>query len=189
MRGALALAWALACAAAAALLLGAPAIAQLLFGWGRMQPQALARVAQWGAIGAWGLLPQALIAVALTILAARGRMKAAVFAYAAGLAALLGGAALGLHDGALLMIGLNALLCAVAAVVVAALGREALGWLPWRSMAISLVGLLAVAGVASSIAAAPASVWAGLAAAALAGLAVMAATWWGSGDLRAALAR
>ena len=35
-----------------ALLVGAPAVAQLLFGWGRMEPEALARVAQWGAIGA-----------------------------------------------------------------------------------------------------------------------------------------
>jgi peptidoglycan biosynthesis protein MviN/MurJ (putative lipid II flippase) len=44
IRHAFALAWTLACAAAAALLLAAPAIAQLLFGWGRMDAAALDRV-------------------------------------------------------------------------------------------------------------------------------------------------
>jgi len=190
VRGAIALAWALACAAAATLLVGAPAIAQLLFGWGRMGPHALARVAQWGALGAWGLLPQALIAVALTVLAARRRMKAAVAAYALALALLLALAAAGLSDGAALMIVLNLLLATVALAVVAALGSQAFAWLPWRSMAISLGGLLVVAGLMSQPWSAPASgLWAGLALAALAGLGVMALTWWASSDLRAALAR
>ena len=107
MRGAFALAWALACAAAAALLVGAPAIARLLFGWGRMEPEALARVAQWGAIGAWGLLPQAVIAVSLAALAARGGMKPAVLAYGLALALLLSYAAWGGSDGARLMVLLN----------------------------------------------------------------------------------
>jgi peptidoglycan biosynthesis protein MviN/MurJ (putative lipid II flippase) len=190
VRGAIALAWALACAAAATLLVGAPAIAQLLFGWGRMQPQALARVAHWGALGAWGLLPQALIAVALTVLAARGRMKIAVLAYGLALSLLLGYAAWGVSDGAALMVLLNVLLGCVAAVVVIALGQHARAWLPWRSMAISLACLLALAGVATQ-AWLPSSpgLWLGLALAGLAGLAVMGATWWGSSDLRAALAR
>src|SRR6185369_13285582 len=61
IRTAFALAWTLACAAAAALWIGSPAIAQLLFGWGRMDPESLSRVARWGAVGAWSLLPQALI--------------------------------------------------------------------------------------------------------------------------------
>ncbi|MEO8654742.1 MAG: lipid II flippase MurJ, partial [Ramlibacter sp.] len=74
-RGAFALAWALACAAAAALLVGAPAVAQLLFGWGRMDATALARIAQWGSAAAWGLLPQALIAVAMAVLASQRRLK------------------------------------------------------------------------------------------------------------------
>jgi peptidoglycan biosynthesis protein MviN/MurJ (putative lipid II flippase) len=187
VRTAVALAWALACAAAAALLVGAPAIAQLLFGWGRMEPQALARVAHWGAAGAWGLLPQALIAVALTVLAARGRMKAAVVAYGIALALLLLYAARGGADGATLMIVLNLLLAAVAVAMVAALGPQARGWLPWRSMAISLLCLLGVAVLAW--AGAPAGLALGLVAAAVAGLAVMGATWWGSADLRAALAR
>jgi peptidoglycan biosynthesis protein MviN/MurJ (putative lipid II flippase) len=190
VRGAIALAWALACAAAATLLVGAPAIAQLLFGWGRMEPQALARIAQWGTLGAWGLLPQALITVALTILAARGRMKIAVMAYGVALALLLGYASLGASDGASLMLLLNVLLGGVAVVVVLALGAQARAWLPWRSMAISLLCLLALAGLAAQ-AWLPMSpgLWLGLVAAGLAGLFVMGATWWGSPDLRAALAR
>lgn len=190
IRAAFALAWALACAAAAGLLVGAPAIAHLLFGWGRMPPQALARVAQWGATGAWGLLPQAVIAVALTVLAARGRMKIAVIAYGAALVLLLGFALRGVADGATLMVLINALLTGVAIAVVAALGAEAPGWLPWRSMAVSLVGLLVVAAVVGiwPLSASIAAV-AGVAAALVAALAVVAVTWWTSADLRHALAR
>ena len=57
-----------------------------------MGPDALARVAAWGAAGAWGLLPQALIAVALTVLATQGRMRWAAGAYALALGALLAAA-------------------------------------------------------------------------------------------------
>ncbi len=189
VRGAFALAWALACAAAAALLLGAPAIAEVLFGWGRMEPQALASVAQWGALGAWGLLPHAVVAVALAVLAVRGRMKAAVTAYGLALALLLGYAAWGAVDGARLMAVLNLLQCAVAVVVLAALGGEARAWLPWRSMAISLLCLLALAGLGAQLPLPSWGLWAGLAAAGAAGALVMAGTWWGSADLRQALAR
>jgi putative peptidoglycan lipid II flippase len=191
VRNAIALSWSLACAAAAGLLVGAPAIAQLLFGWGRMEPQSLARVAHWGAIGAWGLLPQALIAVALTVLAARGRMKTAVLAYGLALALLLGYPAWGASDGAGLMMLLNVLLGGVAVAVVFALGRkETRAWLPWRSMAISLACLLVLAGLATRAWLPIATgLWLGLAVAGIAGLVVMAATWWGSADLRAALAR
>jgi putative peptidoglycan lipid II flippase len=187
VRTAIALAWALACAAAAALLVGAPAIAQLLFGWGRMEPRALERVAHWGALGAWGLLPQALIAVALTVLAARGRMKAAAAAYGLALALLLSYAAFGSADGGVLMVVLNLLLAAIAIAMVAALGPHAFTWLPWRAMSVSLLCLLAVAALAW--AGLPGGLAAGLVAAALAGGAVMGFTWWGSADLRAALAR
>jgi peptidoglycan biosynthesis protein MviN/MurJ (putative lipid II flippase) len=189
VRSSFALAWALACAAAAALLLGAPAIAGLLFGWGRMQPEALARVAQWGAIGAWSLLPQALIAVALAVLAARGAMKAAVLAYGLALALLLAYAALGGNDGARLMWALDLLQSGVAVIVLAALGSQLRGWLPWRSMAISLSCLLVLAGIAAQVPGGSWGLWSGLTLAALAGLLVMGATWWGSADLRAALAR
>jgi putative peptidoglycan lipid II flippase len=190
VRAAFALAWSLACAAAAGLLVGAPAVARLLFGWGRMHADALAQVAQWGATGAWGLLPQSVIAVALTVLAARGRMKIAVIAYAAALALLLLYALRGPADGAVLMALINILLAGVAAAVVAALGTEAWAWLPWRSMATSLACLVVIA----LLAAAWTSITTGRGAAALlaAGIAaalVMAATWCGSADLRRALAR
>ena len=189
LRGAFALAWALACAAAAALLVGAPAIARLLFGWGRMQPEALAQVAQWGAIGAWGLLPQAVIAVSLAALAARGGMKTAVWAYGLALAMLLSYATWGGKDGARLMILLNFLQAAIAMAVAAALGSNVRSWLPWRSMAISLLCLLGLAGVAAQALPIFLDLWTGLALAASAGIVVVAATWLGSADLRGALAR
>src|SRR6476661_8962824 len=90
IRQAFALAWALACAAVAALAFAAPALARLLFGWGRMPADALQQVAAWGMAGSWGLLPQAVTAVALTILATQRRMGPAVFAYALALFALVG---------------------------------------------------------------------------------------------------
>ncbi len=143
------LAWTLACAAAAALLLGAPAIAQLLFGWGRMPATALAQIAEWGAAGAWGLLPQALLAVALTVLAAQSRMRAAVAAFALALGTLLGLGATVALDGLALMWLLNALYAAVAVacVLAATHGRLATlrGWLPLRAMAVPLLLLLAAA--------------------------------------------
>jgi putative peptidoglycan lipid II flippase len=190
LRGAFSLAWALACAAAAALLVGAPAIARLLFGWGRMQPEALAQVAQWGAIGAWGLLPQAVIAVSLAALAARGGMKPAVWAYGLALALLLSYATWGGgKDGARLMMLLNFLQAAIAMVAAAALGSKVRSWLPWRSMAISLLCLLGLAGVAAQALPIFLDLWTGLALAASAGIVVVAATWLGSADLRGALAR
>jgi len=190
IRSAFALAWALACAATAALLVGAPAVASLLFGWGRMNAQALARVAHWGALGAWGLLPQALIAVALAVLAGRGRMKPAVLAYAAALGLLLLAGAAGWSDGGILMLLLDGLFAAVAAATVAAMGRQALSWLPWRAMGISLAGpLLAAAFIAGGSSLASWGLWPGLAAAAVVALIVVGITWWGSVDLRAALAR
>jgi putative peptidoglycan lipid II flippase len=189
VRNSFALAWALACAAAAALLSGAPAIAALLFGWGRMDPAALARVAQWGAIGAWGLLPQAVIAVALAVLAARGEMRLAVLAYSIALVSLLAYAASGHVDGAQLMMAMNTLQVAVAALAAGAMGAQLRAWLPWRSMLISVVCLVVLAGLAAQISIASWGLWPGLVAAAVAGLFVMGATWWGSADLRAALAR
>ena len=114
---AFALAWTLACATAAGLLLGAPALTQLLFGWGRMGPDAFARVAAWGAAGAWGLLPQALIAVALTVLATQGRMRWAAGAYALALGALLAAAGWAGGDGLRLMGALNAVLAPLIGLV------------------------------------------------------------------------
>ncbi len=188
---AFALAWTLACAAAAGLLLGAPALAQLLFGWGRMDAQSLDLVARWATVAAWGLLPQALVAVSLTILASRSRLAPAVWAHALALAVLLGAASMGVSDGGRLMLWLNALYSAVAVATLAALGPAMLRALPWRTFGWGLAGLLAVALLA---AAAPAR-WpviglaGGLACAAAAALLVVALSWLASPVLRQALRR
>lgn len=188
VRTAFALAFALACACAAGLLAGSPALAQLLFGWGRMDPQALERVAQWGRTGAWSLLPQALIAVALTVLAAQGRMKAAVLAYALALAALLAAGASGVTDGGVLMTTLNLLLAGVALATLLGLGPHARRWLPWRSLAASLAALGVVAG-GLLLLPVPAGIVPGLAlAAGCAGL-VLATAWLASSGLRQGGAR
>jgi peptidoglycan biosynthesis protein MviN/MurJ (putative lipid II flippase) len=187
-RGAFALAWALACAASAALLAGAPALAQLLFGWGRMDATALARIAQWGATAAWGLLPQAVIAVAMAVLASQRRLKPVVFAYAAALGALGMAAFLQLDDGIDLMRLLNLLFCAIAVVAVRALGPHPWNWLPWRPMAVSLAALLLLS-LAQAGAPRTLSLAAGLGLAALFGALVMAATWAASTELRDTLRR
>lgn len=188
VRRAFALAWTLACAAAAGLLVGAPAVARLLFGWGRMGPDGLALVATWGRVAAWGLLPQALIAVALTVLAVQGRMRAVVLAYAAALAALL---ALGGRDGAQLMAGLNLALAGVAVVSLVALGREAPRWLPWRGGLAPLASLLVLAGLMrlDGFPLQRFGTVAGLLAAGMAAIAVVAVGWITGPDLRSALRR
>jgi putative peptidoglycan lipid II flippase len=188
VRQAFALTWALACAAAAGLLVGAPAVAQLLFGWGRMTPDSVQRLAGWAMTGAWSLLPQALIAVTLTVLAARDRMRPAVLAYAAGLGALLLTAAWSAGNGGRLMLVLDAVLAGVAVACVAALGQGARQWLPWRAMLAPLAVLLALWGLRAlwpgiSVAGIPV----GLGLAACASVLVLASGWLASGDLRRAL--
>lgn len=186
VRPAFALAWVLACAAAAGLLLAAPALAQLLFGWGRMDRESLARVAQWGSIGAWGLLPQALIAVGLTVLAAQRRMQVAVWAYAAAFLALLVlGAAR--PDGGALMAWLNGLYALIAAAVMLALGRAAWGWLPWRALAAAFVVLLPCAVLARI--SMQLALWMQLALAVAGAAAVLGAAVLSSPDVRRALRR
>lgn len=187
-RAAFALAWALGCACAAALLAGAPAVSAMLFGWGRMDSAALARVAGWGAVAAWGLLPQALAAVSLAVLAARARLRWAALAYAAAVATLLVAAAAGLTGGATLMMLLNALYTFVALVTLLALGP---GWrrlLPVRALAAGAAALAAVA-LAGPALALPRQGAAGLALAVLAALGVLAACALASADLRRALRR
>lgn len=187
VRPAFALAWTLACAAAAALLLAAPALAQLLFGWGRMDAQAVGRLASWAAVGAWSLLPQALIAVALTVLAARRSMHLAVLGYAGGLAVLLCAGTLGLRDGAALMMVLNGVLAGVSLAALAAMGRQVKDWLPWRALAAG-TGAVAASGLLStSVTAWPAA--AQLAAAAAAAAATVGIARQCSSDVRAALQR
>jgi putative peptidoglycan lipid II flippase len=185
VRTAFALAFALACACAAGLLAGAPALAQLLFGWGRMEPEALARIADWARTGAWGLLPQAVIAVALTVLAARERMRAAVVAYALALAAFLAVGASGIRDGGTLMAALNGVLAAVATATVLAIGPEARRWLPWGAMAGALAALLALA-LALRLLPGAVGVVSGLAAAVACAALVLGAAWLAGSGLREA---
>ncbi|MDD2177153.1 hypothetical protein OIN59_06875 [Acidovorax sp. D2M1] len=148
VRGALTLAWTLACAAAAALLVGAPAIASVLFGWGRMQASSLVQIAAWGSVGAWGLLPQALLAVALTILATIGRMRFAVLAYALALAVVLVAGGVGRTAGHQLMWALNAGFLAAAVVAWGALGVSAMRrWVPVRALLAPFVVLMALVAV------------------------------------------
>ncbi|GAA4428300.1 lipid II flippase MurJ [Acidovorax lacteus] len=142
VRSALALAWTLACAAATALLVASPAIAQLLFGWGRMDAAGLERIAAWSAAAAWSLLPQALTAVALTVLATQNRLKPVVLAYTAGLLAVLLLPRLGLDDGQQLMWSLNAVYGLVGLVAWWQLGRPGLAWLPVKEMATPMLVML-----------------------------------------------
>ncbi len=191
VRNAFALAWTLACAATAALLLGAPAVTQLLFGWGRMTPDALARVAAWGAVGAWGLLPQALIAVALTVLATQSRMRWAAGAYALALGALLAASGWAGGDGARLMVLLNLVLAGVALVCLIVLGAPVRHWLPGRLMAVTGGALVALAVLQATgwldLAAGQGAVALGLAVAAA--LAMVTLGWLAGPDLRHALRR
>jgi peptidoglycan biosynthesis protein MviN/MurJ (putative lipid II flippase) len=185
LRRGFALAWTLACAAVAGLLVAAPAVAQLLFGWGRMDAQALAHVAQWGRAGSWSLLPQALVTIALAVLAGQERMRVAVLAYAAALVALL---LVRPGDGLALMAWLDGLWAAVAVVVVLALGPQWRAWLPWPALLGAGGTLLAVQGLLV-FAGAPRSHALQWLAAIAAALATVAVGWCASGDLRAALRR
>jgi peptidoglycan biosynthesis protein MviN/MurJ (putative lipid II flippase) len=185
IRRGFALAWVLACASAAGLAVAAPALAQLLFGWGRMQGGALQQVADWGRIAAWGLLPQALTAIALTILASQARMRAAVAAYAVALVLLL---SYGPHDGGSLMAWLNVLFTGICVVTLAAVGEGLRLWLPWRTLGVALAALLAVHALLAAVGAPGPLAWQ-LVAGVVAGLLVLATSWWGSPDLRAALRR
>ena len=141
VRAALILAWTLACAAVAALQVGAPALASLLFGWGRMPADRIADIAAWGTVGAWGLLPQAIVSVALMVLATQRRMHLAVVAYAGALFLLMIFGGWGPQGGMGVMWALNGVLVCVALVLLNALlpGKRA------APMARSLLPLGALA--------------------------------------------
>ncbi|MGZ5179948.1 MAG: lipid II flippase MurJ [Ramlibacter sp.] len=191
IRQAFALAWTLACAAVAALAFAAPSLAALLFGWGRMPADALRQVAAWGLAGSWGLLPQAVTAVALTVLATQRRMGAAVAAYAVGLLALVGAGLQGERDGLALMHLLNASFTLVAAACLWALGAQRAQWLPWPAFGWSAAGLLAAA-LLAPLARGPLAgggIVAGLAAGAIAACCVLGLALWRSPELRRALRR
>lgn len=151
VRNAFVLTWTLACAATAALLVGAPAIAQLMFGWGRMEQDAVMRIANWSMVGAWSLLPQALTAVGLTVLAVKNQMHAAVAAYFTGLLVLLLVGFLGWSQGPQLMMVLNGVQIGVALVVIVVMrsgGADSDEWLPWRLLAPPFLVLMLVVALA-----------------------------------------
>lgn len=198
LRAAFALAWALACAAAAGLLVGADALASLLFGWGRMDAGALAQVAAWGRVAAWGLLPQALAAVALTVLASQQRMRPAAVLHGLALAVLLAGPAVLPREGGALMWALDALFAAIALGLVASLGPAARACMPWRLMAVSTLALAIVAagagfqgaaGTGGASGAQGIHLLAGLALAALAAAGVLVSAYLGDGTLKGLLRR
>lgn len=190
VRIAFALAFALACACAAGLLVGADALARLLFGWGRMSESALLQVAQWGRVAAMGLLPQAVAAVALTVLASQGRMRPAAGLYGVALLVLLGLAAAEPRDGAALMAVLNAVFMFVALGLLISLGTGAARCLPVRAMVWPLGALLVVAALLRATGGAGGlPMVAALVLAVLAGLVVLAAAWYGAGAMRRALRR
>lgn len=188
--GAFALAWTLACAAAAALVAGAPALARVLFGWGRMDASAIDAIASWAATGAWGLLPQALTAVVLTVLASQGRLRAVAVAYALSLAVLLACGAWGLNDGHGLMRLLNLLYLFVALVALAAAGPTVLRMMPASALLPALGCLLAVAAASLALpSVAVAALPVALAVPVAAGGLVVLLTWLSSRTLREALRR
>lgn len=185
LRRGFALAWTLACACVAGLLVASPAIAHLLFGWGRMQPEALADVARWGRLGAWSLLPQSVIAIALAALAAQDRLRVAVLAHALALLVLL---LAGTREGAALMVWLDLLWVGIALLLLRALRPARHGWLPWRALGVA-GGFLAALQAVLLVTGIPSGFVAQWAVAVAAGVALFGITWWASADLRAALAR
>lgn len=191
VRRAFALSWTLACGAAAALLWGADAWAHLLFQWGRMDAESLEEVAHWARIGAWGLLPQAVLAVVVMVLAAQQRLRPVAWVYGLALALLVVSAVgFGLKDGASLMAVLNAVLTLAAMLLAAAVAREAAVWVPWRAVVAAAGALAVLEGLRLAMRGSvdPAGIAAALLSLAAA-VAVGACTWLASADLRQALAR
>ncbi|MBC7610682.1 MAG: hypothetical protein H7228_14120 [Polaromonas sp.] len=133
------LAWALACAAIAVVATFSLPLAGLLFGWGRMSAGNLEVIAQWSAAGIWSLLPQALIAVLLTVMATSRQMHVAVWAYVGGVLALAVAGALGLVNGVAVMWALNAVLAGVALSLLFSQRRSLDGALPWAAMLVPLM--------------------------------------------------
>ena len=188
LRTAFALSWTLACAGAVGLYVAALPIADLLFGWGRMQSDQVAAVAQWAALGAWTLLPQSVLSVCTLLLATTGRLKLVAAMYAAVVAVL----ALGwVTDGPRMMLTLCALLCAAAVALVLASGRHAWKALAWREFAAPSLLCAALAWflpmVPSALMATRA--WAPLVLGALAAAVVLGVSIGVSAVLRAALKR
>ena len=143
LRIALSLSWVLACAAVLGLVIAAQPLAAVLYGWGKMGPAQVQLVAAWTQIGAWALLPLALLAVLGLIAATLSRLLLLVFAYALALLSLV---VYPMESGQGMLLRLVLALCA--ATVVCAWGLRA-QWL--RALRFADLGLpffLCVAGVA-----------------------------------------
>lgn len=196
LRQAFVLAWVLACAAAAALAGTAPALAQLLFGWGRMTPEAVALVGAWARVGAWSLLPQALLAVLLTLMASTGRLRGAVAAYSGALLVLgaLGWVAAHAGDGASQGVNGEHVMWAINAALVLAAVALVLREREFVRDALHFRDLLPAAAAAALLALAaglwtPATRWEGLAWALGVAATVTGAAWALTPGLRQALRR
>lgn len=142
------LAWALACAAIVVVASFSLPLATLLFGWGRMSDANLLVIAQWSAVGIWSLLPQALIAVVLTVVAISQQMHVAVRVYGAGVIALgLAGLFGGLDGGLAVMWALNLVLAGVASALMFSQRAHLKGSLPFAALAAPLAMCLLLLGV------------------------------------------
>jgi putative peptidoglycan lipid II flippase len=188
VRRALVLAWALACAACAAVAGFAPALAQLLFGYGRMDANGLAQVALWAQAGAWSLLPQAVIAVLLTLLASVQGLRPVALMYACACLGLVAAASVFAPNGRLVMMQVTGTLT-VLALGIWLLARHAWqGAWPWRDTLAPLAACVALAGAAQmglpNLGRITGTLLAGLAA-----LLVLAAAWAASPTLRAMLGK
>ena len=153
VRSAYILAWTLACAGAAGLAVGAQPIAAVMFGWGRMRVTDVEAVAQLAALGAWSLLPQALIAVTVTVLAANQQLKAIALTFmATGAAFILIGWHSGAHLSSIQAIGwMNASFVFLATVLV--IKSRILIWqsLPALEMAIVAAATVGCVFLASNV--------------------------------------
>lgn len=144
VRVAFALAWVLASAAVAGLIIASDAVASLMFGWGRMGATGLDQIAEWARIAAWGLLPQAIASVSLAVLAAQQRMRSAAILYGLALLALLIASTFHSPDGAETMKFLNILYLGIALLLVLNLDSAGRDCLPWRFMAVTALILGAI---------------------------------------------
>ena len=130
------LAWSLACAAVAVVATFSFPLANLLFGWGKMEAGKLALIAEWSAIGVWSLLAQAVIAVLLTWMAITKRMHVAVWVYCVALLVLVIFGTLNFGSvaarGASAMWMLDAVLTSVAIVFLVTERESLKGAFPWQ---------------------------------------------------------
>ncbi len=133
------IAWTLACAAVAVVATFSLPLASVLFGWGRMSASGLEVISQWSAIGVWSLLPQAVMSVLLTVMATHGRMQAAVWVLAAGLAVLLLTGWLGQLTGAGVMWLLNGVFAGMALVLMALEHRNIRAGFPYLACSMPLL--------------------------------------------------